>query len=151
MSVRIPPDCRKLRAASKPLTLFLLIVALPGLFCVVLILDGLRFDPFALIIASVFVLVISPLMALLMSHYYSASFSSEGIYGHSFWGLRRFVYWRDVVDVRRFRLLNLPWLRVYTTDSRVTWVALFQADKTEFRREIERLAPTGHPVLNHLR
>jgi hypothetical protein len=134
-----------------PSTAFLLVVALPGLFCIVLILDGLKFDRPALLIAAIFVTICSPAGALFLSFFYTAGFSSDGIYGHSFWGIRRFASWGDIVDARPFRLLNLPWLRVYTGDKRVTWVALFQSREPEFRQEIRRLAPVGSPILNHLR
>jgi len=151
MAIRIPSSCRKFRAAIIPLFAFLLIVALPGLFCVVLALDGLKFDRHALTGASVVVLVLSAVMAGLLSLFYPASFSSDGIYGHSFWGIRRFILWRDITDAKTFRLLNLPWLRIYTADNRVTWLALFQSCRTEFQQEIQKLAPIGSPVLNHLR
>ena len=151
MHIRIPSSCRKFRAATTPLFVFLLIVALPGLFCLVLVLDGLKFDRHALAAASVFVVVFSAMMAWLLSILYPASFSADGIYGHSFWGIRRFIQWRDIADAKTCRLLNLLWLRIYTTDNRVTWLALFQSHKPEFQQEIQRLAPTGSSVLNHLR
>jgi hypothetical protein len=151
MAIRTPSSCRKFRAAVIPLLVFLLMVALPGLFCVVLVVDGLKFDRHALAGASVFVPVLSAVMAWLLSALYPASFSADGIYGHSFWGIRRYIHWRDIADARTFRLLNLAWLRIYTVDNRVTWLALFQSDKAKFRQEVQRLAPAGSPVLNHIR
>jgi hypothetical protein len=123
-----------------------------GLVSVVLILDGLHFDPQALAGASVSVPVSSLIGAWMLSIFYPASFSVDGIYGHSFWGRRRFARWQDIAAARTFSLLNLRWLRIYTIgDGKVTWLALFQSDKVEFRREIQRLAPAGSPVLNHMR
>ena len=123
-----------------------------GLFCVVLILDGLHFDRHALAVASASIPVSSLVLSWLLTILFPASFSAEGIYGHSFWGRRRFVHWRDVVAARPLRLLNLRWLRIYTTvDSKVTWLALFQSHKAEFRQEMQRLAPADSPVLNHIR
>ena len=46
----------------------------------------------------------------------------------------------------RFRLFNLRWLRVYSTNGKVTWLALFQSHGPEFRQEIRRLGPPGNPV-----
>ncbi len=131
--------------------LFILVLGLLGFFCVVLILEGLGFDRHALAAGSASVPVSSLVLAWLLSILYPASFSAEGVYGHSFWGRRRFVRWQDVVAVRAFSLLNLRWLRIYATgESQVTWLALFQSHKSEFREEIQRLAPPDSLVFNHL-
>jgi hypothetical protein len=151
MATRIPSNAKRFRPAILPSAAFLLLVALSGLFCIVLILDGLKFDRHALLIAVIFVTICSLAGALFLSFFSTAGFSSDGVYGHSFWGVRRFASWRDIEDARPFRLLNLPWLRVYTVDKRVTWLALFQSREPEFRQEIQRLAPVSSPILNHLR
>jgi hypothetical protein len=127
------------------------VLGLLGLFCVVLTVDGMHFDPRALAIGSASVPVTSLASAWLVSILFPAALSSDGVYGHSFWGSRRFVGWQDIAAARTFTLLNLRWLRIYRTgDNKVTWVALFQSHKAEFREEIRRLAPADSPVLNHL-
>jgi len=152
MAISIPSDCRKFRAAITPMFVCVSVMGIFGLFCVVLILDGPHFDRHALAVASASVPVSSLVLSWLLSILYPASFSADGIYGHSFWGRRRFIRWQDVATARRFRLLNLRWLRIYTTgDSKVTWLALFQSHKADFRQEIQRLAPADSPVLNHIR
>ena len=130
---------------------FVLVLSLFGLLCVMLNLDGLHFDRRALAVAGVSVSLLSLVMAWLGSILYPASFSADGIYGHSFWGRRRFVRWQGIAVARRYRLFNLHWLRIYTSDySKIIWLALFQSHMAEFREEIHRLAPAGNPVLKHL-
>lgn len=149
--ISIPSDCRKFKAAVIPLFLCVLLLSIVGLFCVVLISGEWHFDRLEMAGATVFVLVCSPLMAWLLSVGYPASFSADGVYGHSFWGTRSFVRWQDIAVARTFRLLNLRWLRIYTTDySKVVWLALFQSHKAEFLQEIQRLAPVDSPVFKHL-
>jgi hypothetical protein len=151
MAISIPSECRKFKAAVTPLFVCILVLSMLGLFGVVLSFDGLHFDRLALAVASMSVLTLAPLMAWLSSVVYPASFSADGIYGHSFWGRRRFVRWQDVAVARTFRLLNLRWLRIYTTDySKVIWLALFPANKVEFLKEIHRLAPSKSPIFKHL-
>jgi hypothetical protein len=147
MAIRVPSSCKKFRPAAVPLAVFLLIFTLPGLVCVVLFIDGLKFDPRALLIAAIFVAACSPILALLLSHFYAASVSADGVYGHSFWGLRRFASWRDIVDAKPYKLLNLLWLRIHTADKKVTWLALFHWDRSELQQEIHRFAPSDSPIL----
>jgi len=127
----------------------ILVAVLSGVLCVVLI-RRLYFHRQTLAGASVVVLVYSLGAAWLLSVLYPAGFSSDGIYSHSFWGIRRFARQQDITDARTFKLLNLPCLRIYTTDRKITWLPLFQSHRSESRQEIQRLAPAGSPVLNHL-
>jgi hypothetical protein len=126
-------------------------MGLPGVFCVVLIIDGVHFDRHALAFATASVPISSLIGAWMLSILFPASLSAEGVYGHSLWGARRFVRWQDIAAARTFRLFNLHWLRIYATDGKVTWLALFQSHKPEFSQEIQRLAPPVSPVLNYLR
>lgn len=76
--------------------------------------------------------------------------TAEGIHAQSVWGLPTFVRWQDIEEVRPFDFLNLRWLRVYSrADSIVTWLAVFQSPAEEFKQEMQRLAPTGCPVLDY--
>ena len=77
--------------------------------------------------------------------------SSSGIHGHSFWGMRHFLNWTEIIQVRRFKLGNLVYLRLYSgVDSRVIWFPLFQSPPIGFREEIRKFAPPNCPILNHL-
>jgi hypothetical protein len=153
MAISTSSGCRNFRVAVTPTFVFVLVLSLFGLFCIILTLtlDGLHLGRRALAVAGVSVSVSSLVMAGLVSILYPASFSAEGLYGRSFWGRRRFVRWQEIAVARSFRLLNLRWLRIYTTDySRVIWLALFQSHEAEFRQEIQRLAPAGSPIFKHL-
>lgn len=143
----IPSDSRKFRVAVAPLFVCVLVLGLLGLCSVVLMLDGMQFDQRALAFASASVLVCSLVGAWLLSRQFPAAFSADGIYGHSFWGRRRFVRWQGIAAAQPFRLLNLRWLRIYRIDySEVIWLALFQSHKAEFEREMRRLAPAGSAI-----
>ena len=118
-----------------------------------LITDGLHFDRQRLAFWSGFglvALVFSIGYSWMLSLLFPDAFSADGIYGHSFWGRRRFVRWQDISSAQTFRLGNLRWIRVYATDGNITWLALFQSRDIEFRHEIKRLAPPSSPVLNCL-
>ena len=82
-----------------------------------------------------------------------AAFSNKGIYSHSFWGMKlRFLQWDDILQIRRFKLLNLTWLRIYSkTSKNVLWLPLFQSRPTEFLHEIGRFAPADSPIRNFLK
>lgn len=100
-----------------------------------------------LVIASIPVLLAYAELVSILS---PVRLSSDGIYGHSFWGKKRFVRWQEVRAVKPIRILNLRFLRIYSTgNGKVTWLPLFQARKAEFIQEIQRLAPGDNPVLNH--
>jgi hypothetical protein len=150
MTIAIPSDCRKFRAAIPPMFFCTIVASLPGFLCVVLILSRVSFDRRGILSGSASIPVTSFLLTSLLSIYYRAGISAEGIYGHSVWGTRRFIAWQEIAGARTFRLLNLRWLRIYGRDGKVTWLALFQSRPAEFEREIRRLAPDGSPVLRFL-
>jgi hypothetical protein len=150
MAFSIPSDCRKFRAAVAPMTTFIFVGGMVILFIFIVIRDGFHFDQRVLAFVTGFALMFSIIYSFVLSLVFPAAFSLDGIYGHSFWGRRRFVRWQDISSVRKFRLVSLRWLRVYSTDERVIWLALFQSHGTEFRQEIRRLAPPSNPVLSHV-
>lgn len=117
----------------------------------VIISEGLHVDWHALTLGCAASLVLAATMSGLMCGCITAVISWDGVYGHSFWGFRRFVRWPDIVQARSLKILNLPFLRLYAaSDQKVTWLALFQARPSEFREEIQKLAPPGNPILTHL-
>lgn len=119
-------------------------------FSLVAITDRFHFNAFAWLIAAGFAAAFSVCWSCLIFLFYFAAFSLQGIYGHSFWGIRRFVGWQHITKVQIFRMLNLPFLRVYGADGKVTWVALFQITKAEFWQEMQKFAPPNSPVLQCL-
>jgi hypothetical protein len=86
----------------------------------------------------------------LLSRCCPSAYSADGIYGHSFWGFRRFVRWQNVTKTRTFPMLNLPWLRVFDADGKVLWLPLFQRNRKDFREEIQKFAPPDNPVLKFM-
>jgi hypothetical protein len=130
---------------------FLYPVSFVGFIALVLIRDG-RAELGAAVPFGLFGLApIALILAWVLSRCFSDIVSEEGIYGHSFWGVRRFVRWQDVRQVRRFRALNLRFLRVYSSvDSAVTWIGSSWMHVPEFRREIERVSPSDSPIREFL-
>ena len=150
MAISIPSDCKQFRAAVTPGFIFIFVGGMIiGLF-VIVIRHGFDIDLSALTVATGVAFIFSIIYSWVLALIFPVAFSSDGIYGHSFWGRRRFVRWQDISSVRTFRLANLQWLRVYAADEKVTWLALFQSHGIEFRQEIRRLAPQGNPILNRL-
>jgi len=77
--------------------------------------------------------------------------TAEGIHAQSAWGLPSFVRWQDIAAVRTFDFLNLRWLRIFSkVDRGVTWLPVFQSPSAEFKQEMDRLAPPGNPIREHL-
>lgn len=152
MSVRIPSGCRKFRPSV--LKMFVSLMAggiLLGVASAPLLV-GRQIDWDALMVGCESVPFTALLMAWILSVICPDALSNEGIYGHSTWGKRQLVRWQDMADARTFTVLNLTWLRIYSTDgNKITWIALFQAHDDEFCREIQRLAPADSPVLKFTR
>jgi hypothetical protein len=87
----------------------------------------------------------------MLSRWFPVALSSEGLYGHSVWGVRRFIRWQDVSAVKRFRVFNLRWLLISSrVDKEVVWLAMFQSRPIEFKDEIRKLAPKDNPLLTQL-
>ncbi len=121
-----------------------------GILCCILIKKESHMDVRAAALAIVAISPLSFVFSLLISVGFPAGFSADGIHGHSAMGVPLFVSWSGIKDARVFYLLNLKWLRVYSTDGRVIWLALFQSRPAEFREEIRRFAPPNSPVLRFL-
>ncbi len=130
---------------------FIFVASMLLLMLLITIIDGFHFNLGGLAIAGGTCLVSSTVYSWILSVVFPAAFSADGIYGHSFWGRRRFVRWQDVASVKPIRLGNLRWLRIYAADGKITWLAMFQARKLEFRQEFSRLAPATCPVLDYFR
>jgi len=152
MSDAIPRNCRKFRAAIVPLVLFFIAADLILFLGFVLLAKGWRFDRHAFLKAIALAPILSVIFAWMIFNWFPVALSAEGIYGHSFLGTQRFVAWRDVADVRSFRLANLRWLRILAaSDGRVTWLALFQSHGGDFLDDIKRFGGADGPLLKHLR
>ena len=96
--------------------------------------------------------ILSLIGACLLSKFCPTTISADGVTTQSFTGGRRFVRWQDITKARTLRLLNLKWILVYPAgENKAIQVPLFQPRKTEFVQEIQRFAPPGNPILNHLR
>jgi hypothetical protein len=150
MTISIPSDCKKFRTAIIPGAIWIFVFAVLGMCSLIIIRHGFHFFGDALAVATGCELILSFFGSWILSLLYPYAFSAEGIYGYSFWGRRRFVSWQDISSIRTFRVLNLPWLRVYAIGGKITWLGLFQSQDTEFRQEIRRLAPPTSPILNYV-
>jgi hypothetical protein len=150
MAISIPFECRKFRVAVIPMSLFIFFSGVVLFLILIVITEGFHINWGALTFASGFAFVFPIAYSWMLSLLLPSAFSADGIYGHSFWGPRRFVRWQDIASVRTFRLVNLLWLRIYATDGTVTWLPLFQSRSQEFRQEIQRLAALNSPVLNYI-
>jgi len=90
--------------------------------------------------------------SLMLSLFNPVAFSNEGIYGYSVNGKKILLLWEGILQVRKFTLLNLTWLRIYSkADKNVLWLPLFQARPAEFLHEIGKLAPADSPIRNFLK
>jgi hypothetical protein len=147
MLITIPSDSTKFRTALIPGFIFLFGLGVIGLLIYVIAKDGWNFNRHALAFAIGFQVVFALVMSWMLSLLFPIAFSVNGVYAHSFWGNRRFIAWQDVASARTLQLLNLRWLRIYSTDGKVTWLAMFQSRGSAFRQEIRRLAPADSPIL----
>jgi hypothetical protein len=130
----------------------LLSIMYPGGFLVfmglVVLDEGLRFNGAAIWFGLLVCLPVAWVVSWMLSRCFPDIISTDGIQGHSFWGLRRFVRWQDIKEARDLRLFHLRFLRLYSgQDQKVTWIGLSQARNRDFRREIQRLAPSDSPIL----
>jgi hypothetical protein len=151
MVISIPTGAKKIKPSVVWLFIWEFLVSAVLFTCFVLVQDGLRMDIRAFTHALVLVLFLSFILAWILSVFFPAWISSDGIYGHSFWGVRRFIRWQDIASVRRFSLLKLPWIRIYSNvDGKVTWLPLFQARPFEFRQTLKEYAPLNSPILIQL-
>jgi hypothetical protein len=90
--------------------------------------------------------------SLMLARLNPVAFSNGGIYGYTLRGKKFFFPWEDILQARRFRFLNLRWLRIYSkTSKNVLWLPLFQSRPVEFLHEIGKFAPPDSPIRNHLR
>jgi hypothetical protein len=150
MAILIPNGAKKFKASIVWLSIWEFLVSAALMTCLILIQDGSKIDVRAFIHAIIFVLFLSCIMAWILSVFFPAWLSADGIYGYSIWGVRRFIQWQNIASVRRFTLLKLSRIRIYSSiGGKVTWLPLFQSRPSEFWQTIKEFAPLGSPILIH--
>ncbi len=140
------------RVAIRPLFWFFLFSGLTGTFGFILISRGLDgFSTQGMAVSAIGVVPSSLFFSWLMSLLYPVHVSEEGLRGHSVWGGRMFCAWQDITEARKFRLINLRWLRIYSAkDRKVMWLPLFQSHEREFFEAIAQFAPADSPILTRI-
>ena len=137
--------------------LFILVSVFGSLFGLALVAHyhgwhaALRFIPVGTLVGVTFAALWATLWAFLIRFFFPARISSDGVSAHSFWGVRRFLPWREVSRACPFRIFNLRFLRLYsTTDRKVTWLMMFPDDPDAFRSALHAVIPPNNPILTHI-
>jgi hypothetical protein len=159
MGLRIPSDVKIFKTAFLPVFLFFSVScfcgAWGGFTAVYLLVThfithdfSLDFIPASLLTSVLVALAVAPIGSWFMGWGFPYGFSSAGVYGYNFWGIRRLMPWRDIQAVRPFPLFNLLYLRLIPADGReAVWLAFFPRDRAEFRGEFSRLVPLNRRKL----
>ncbi len=164
MTPPIPPDAKRFRVGIIPGIIF---VSTGGLgfgypLGIALILIKHRFAVNWMSLLKVIAFSIPIVIPLILSLAFTWAFtmfllfpsyvSSSGIHGHSFWGVRRFIAWSDIVRAKKFNLMNLAYICLYSaSNASILWFPLFQSPHVEFVNEIVKFAPPNSPIRDHLR
>jgi hypothetical protein len=148
MSTQPQNDIKVFRERVLPVFVAIAAIALAVSFIFRILKEGLQgVDVGALLIGAVAATLASLLWAWLMTLCFTLKLSSEGVFGHSVWGIRRFVRWQDIAAVKPFRFLNLRYMRLYPHGGTPPiWITLDLAHKSEFEQELQRLAPPNSPI-----
>jgi ABC-type dipeptide/oligopeptide/nickel transport system permease component len=158
MAIQIPPDVKKFKVSIMSLVLCSIITCIIGIvvgFVVVAFQHGsIDFPRFWKILKIEMPLNLSGFVILTFYLYLviiPTGISSDGIYARSLLGFRRHIRWADFAKIRKFTLLNLQYLLIYSSiDGKATSLPLFQARKKEFWDEIRKFVPPDSPILKFL-
>src|SRR6266403_3322723 len=166
MTTSPPTESKQFRSSILSLFIFILVVSfvasLPVAFYTAMAIrsqatqeTGVPITPDRILFALVFVWPIYPILSIigacLLSRFCPTTISADGVTTRSFTGGQRFVRWQDITTARTLRVLNLKWILVdAVNESKAMQVPFFQPRKAEFIQEIQRFAPPGNPILNHL-
>jgi hypothetical protein len=141
---------RIFRPSAFRMFLFFVVLSLPLFLGTVLIRYGTGFQWRALLFGAGSIVPTSIIVAGIMHLLFPVRVTTAGIHSHSAWGLPCFIRWQDIKSARIFNLPILPWLRLYPSDgSTVVWLIMFPSTPTQYKLEIQKLAPPGNPILNH--
>ncbi len=159
MTTSPPTEGKQFRSSVISMFIFMLVLGLPVTFCLLLaIYSGINVPVTLGLILHILTFIGGALpIFLLIGAWMSSTFCpttifADGVTTQSFMGDERFVRWQDIARARTLRFLNLKWILVYPAgENKAMQVPLFQPRKTEFIQEIQRFAPPGNPILNHLR
>ncbi len=96
-------------------------------------------------------LIYAVIFSFIITWFYPCIITSAGIYGYTFWGMRRHFGWAEIGQVKKISLVNLRFLRLYNNAGQaMIWLPLFQSRSAEFLETTRKFAPPNHPVLSHL-
>lgn len=154
----IPSDAVRFRMSILPPLIFIFVGAIVLGLVLGLVIVTKHHYALNWVIAPKVVLLSIPLLLLYalvftmaVSFLFPSFICASGIYGHSFLGGRQHLGWAGIVQVKRVRVANLVYLRLYDKEGRaVMWLPLFQSPRAAFRNEIRKFAPPGHPILSHV-
>ena len=147
------------RSAISPIFWFLLVVGLsiglPSDFLLVGLSNGWRATAriFPNVAAGIALGALGSIFfAYLFHFFFSIRISPDGVSAYSAWGIRRFIAWQHIASVRPIRILNLRYLRLYSsTDRKTTWLPLFVTDSPAFRTALKAAVPSDNPVLTYIK
>ena len=143
-------DARKFRMAILPMWFFILVLGYLFGFVGNLIVFGRSLDLHTQPAIFGVSAVLAGISTVVLRVFFPTSLTVDGVYAHSVWGKPCFAAWRDITRVQPFRILNLQWLRLYTSRGEVTWLAMFQSHREQFLNELGKLAPANSPMRKFL-
>ena len=122
-------------------------LALPGL--AVLSRFGLPPSAFAWALPSGALLAVPLTLMIVLSERVRSD--ADGLRAADVWGLRRSMSWADIHAVKRFRMLNVQWLRLFPADgTRPLWLPIFLSRRDSFLAAVKETAPADHPLVRSL-
>lgn len=148
----IPPNLKRFRSSIFSCAIFIFVGGTVFICIGTILLDGFAGTlhhwrlllGISLFLSLPFSFVYSLALAVLSP---PVAFSNDGIYAFSFSGKKRFLRWENILQIRRFRLFNLAYLRIYSKVNKdILWIPLFQSRPVEFLHEIGKFAPGDSPI-----
>ena len=115
-------------------------------------------DPFAsyagrwpeLLAAYAGVCAVAGMLLFALLRFWSATVSSDGLHGRSYWGRRRTITWSDAVRVYDLPVEGIPAMRVESASGRDVFFAYLAEQVPMLRTALLETAGAEHPVTLHL-
>ena len=139
-----------------PFAVLICVPALSFTACLAILTDWSQhkaYVPFMfLALSASFSIVFSLLSSWVLAKLFPVGLSADGIHGSTFWGCKSFVPWHEIGAVKPFALLNLQWLRIYSSQQgKTTWIPMFLSQPADFLDALGKLGASGNPLLGHLK
>jgi hypothetical protein len=92
-------------------------------------------------------IVVNLLVSVALPAVFTILVTRDGIRGHTFWGVARFIPWNEIKIATPINFIVVPYVRIHSKrGGKPIWLPLFLTDRAGLSKAIRRFASAENPL-----